>query len=115
MTTEEKNPTPAQVRGAIQAGETGDIREGFDPAAAPMETDGEAAGTPMTTEDARIALDTQRGPVREAQQNYDTAMRAPSSLDTKPQGSLYPGFTVRLVGLCMLAAAVLITLVLMLD
>jgi hypothetical protein len=115
MHTDEKNPTPSQVRGEIQAGKSGDIREGFDPAAAPMETDGEAAGTPMTSEQARIAIETQRSPLKEGQHNYDTAMRAPASMETKPQGGLYPGFTLRLVGFCILAAAVIITLVLMLD
>lgn len=34
----------ARARGAIQRGETGDKVPGFDPAAAPMETDAEAGG-----------------------------------------------------------------------
>lgn len=38
---------PAQVRGDIQAGLTGDKRPGFDPALVPRETDAEAAGTPL--------------------------------------------------------------------
>ncbi|MEA3533202.1 hypothetical protein [Rhizobium sp. CC-YZS058] len=109
----ENEPTAAQVRGAIQAGETGDIREGFDPAAAPMETDGEAAGSPMSPEQAQIALDTQRRPGRqEDQHNYDTAMRKPASLDTKAQGGTSPGFILRLVGLFLVGAAVIVTLVL---
>jgi hypothetical protein len=45
--------TSASERGAIDAGETGDKVAGFDPAAAPMETDAEAGGAPtvpdMTT------------------------------------------------------------------
>lgn len=43
----------AQVRGDIQKGMTGDKVPGFDPAAAPMETDAEAAGTrePMPSYD----------------------------------------------------------------
>jgi len=36
----------AQDRGDIQKGLTGDKVPGFDPAAAPLETDAEAAGTP---------------------------------------------------------------------
>lgn len=40
-------PNPAQVRGDIQAGLTGDKRPGFDPALVPLETDAEAAGTPL--------------------------------------------------------------------
>jgi|SRR5690606_10094276 len=35
----------AEVRGNIQKGYTGDKIPGFDPAAAPLETDAEAAGT----------------------------------------------------------------------
>lgn len=35
----------ARARGAIQRGETGDKVPGFDPAAAPMETDAEAGGS----------------------------------------------------------------------
>ncbi|PDT51753.1 MULTISPECIES: hypothetical protein [Sinorhizobium] len=49
---------PAQLRGDIQHGRTGDKRPGFDPAAAPLETDGEAAGTPLNaqmTQEARAA------------------------------------------------------------
>jgi hypothetical protein len=113
--TNERLPTPAQVRGEIQAGKTGDIREGFDPAAAPMETDGEAAGTPMSAEAAKLAIDTQRSPRHEGQQNYDTAMRAPASLETKPQGKVGPGFLVGLVSLCAVGAAIIIGIVLMLD
>jgi hypothetical protein len=41
---------PAQVRGDIQSGVTGDKKVGFDPAAAPLETDSEAGGTPLSPE-----------------------------------------------------------------
>lgn len=43
-----KNPAmpAARVRGDIQKGRTGDKVPGFDPAAAPLETDAEAAGAP---------------------------------------------------------------------
>jgi hypothetical protein len=43
---------PAATRGDIQAGRTGDKTPGFDPAAAPMETDAEASGvsTPAAAE-----------------------------------------------------------------
>lgn len=37
--------TGARTRAAIQQGETGDKVPGFDPAAAPMETDAEAGGS----------------------------------------------------------------------
>ncbi|RWF47844.1 MULTISPECIES: hypothetical protein [unclassified Mesorhizobium] len=38
--------TPSQDRGDVQAGKTHDKTPGFDPAAAPLETDAEAADTP---------------------------------------------------------------------
>lgn len=112
MEQQKRPPTPSQVRGEIQAGKTGDIREGFDPAAAPMETDGEAAGMPMTPEGAAIAIETQRSPRQEGQENYDTAMRKPGSLDTKPQGGVRPSFAVGLITACVVIAALIITLVL---
>jgi len=42
----------ARIRGAIQKGETGDKVPGFDPAAAPMETDAEAGGSSFPDNDA---------------------------------------------------------------
>ena len=50
---------PAQVRGDIQAGLTGDKRPGFDPALVPLETDAEAAGTPLDVAMIEIARRTQ--------------------------------------------------------
>lgn len=38
----------AELHGDIQKGRTGDKRPGFDPAAAPLGTDAEAAGSPPT-------------------------------------------------------------------
>lgn len=55
----EKPSNVTQVRGEIQRGLTGDKRHGFDPAMAPMETDAEAAGTPMTQEKIGLARRTQ--------------------------------------------------------
>ncbi|WP_409996100.1 hypothetical protein [Rhizobium leguminosarum] len=51
--------TAAEVRGRIQSGDSGDIRSGFDPAAAPLETDAEAAGQSMSHEEVETALHTQ--------------------------------------------------------
>ncbi len=45
--------TGARARGAIQRGETGDKVPGFDPAAAPMETDAEAGGNSQPAGDAQ--------------------------------------------------------------
>jgi hypothetical protein len=49
MTPQDKtarDENPARVRGDIEKGLTGDKIEGFDPAAAPYETDSEAGGSP---------------------------------------------------------------------
>ncbi len=46
----------AQIRGDIQRGVTGDKRPGFDPAAAPLETDSEAGGAPLSAEQTEMAL-----------------------------------------------------------
>jgi len=60
----EKSPlsrpsNPAQIRGDIQAGLTGDKRPGFDPALVPLETDAEAAGTPLSAQEIEMARETQ--------------------------------------------------------
>lgn len=44
---EAKDATVAQLKADIDAGRMGDKRRGFDPAAAPLGTDAEAAGTPL--------------------------------------------------------------------
>ena len=53
MTSSERE-TAANIRGDIQRGRSGDKKPGFDPAAAPMETDGEAGGTPLDEESVRL-------------------------------------------------------------
>lgn len=69
---------PAQVRGDIQLGLTGDKRSGFDPAMAPMETDAEAAGTPMTPEQVELARVSQlQGSPDQSAPEYSNAMRPP--------------------------------------
>jgi hypothetical protein len=81
----EQRPTGAQVRGQIQSGESGDIRPGFDPAIAPMETDAEAGGQSTTAEQAQIALGTQSFGKRDNQASFDVAMRQPGSNRTTSQ------------------------------
>ncbi|WP_336056432.1 hypothetical protein [Nitratireductor sp. CH_MIT9313-5] len=46
---------PAQVKGDINGGRTGDKRPGFDPAMAPVSTDAEAGGAPMSEAQVREA------------------------------------------------------------
>ena len=89
--TERDRTTGAQVRGQIQSGETGYIRPGFDPAAAPMETDAEAGGQPMSPDQARIAVEDRAGVRSDKQRNFDVAMREPGSAETSSQtGRLRP-------------------------
>ncbi|TIT01591.1 hypothetical protein [Mesorhizobium sp.] len=49
----QRDQTPAKARGDIQAGATQDKTPGFDPAAAPEETDAEAADVPNPVAEAR--------------------------------------------------------------
>jgi hypothetical protein len=102
--TNPRDPTGAQVRGQVQSGKTGDVRPGFDPAAAPMETDAEAGGEPTTPEQARIALDDHRHLKPDMQRNFDVAMREPVSAKTTSQtGRLLP---VKIIVPVLIAAAV---------
>ncbi|WP_337268248.1 hypothetical protein [Oryzifoliimicrobium ureilyticus] len=84
-TKENKGSTPSQVRGDIQAGHTADIRAGFDPALAPMETDAEAAGSPMSSEQADIARETQATARQDREKNFDVAMQEPVTNRTESQ------------------------------
>jgi hypothetical protein len=49
------SPTTAQLRHDIDSGRTGDKVAGFDPAAAPLGTDEEAAGTPPSVDAIALA------------------------------------------------------------
>ncbi len=49
------SPTTAQLRHDIDSGRTGDKVAGFDPAAAPLGTDEEAAGTPPSADAIALA------------------------------------------------------------
>lgn len=82
-----KLSNPAQVRGDIQRGLTGDKRNGFDPAMAPMESDDEAAGTPMTPEQIELArTDQVQGAPDQSAPEYSNAMRPPTpSANPRPQ------------------------------
>jgi hypothetical protein len=51
----DEQTNPAQVRGDVQAGVTGDKVAGFDPAAAPLETDSEAGGASMPPVPRRLS------------------------------------------------------------
>lgn len=73
--TSSKNP--AEVRGDIQRGRTGDKRPGFDPAAAPLETDSEAGASALSPE--QIAMSRESGAALQTgsadTDSYNEAMR----------------------------------------
>lgn len=77
---EQRDNNPAQVRGDISRRQTGK-RPGMDPAAAPLETDSEAGGNPLSEEEVATARASQRdgAPPADrqsaAQLSYGTAMR----------------------------------------
>lgn len=66
---------PAQVRGDIQRGRTGDKVPGFDPAVVPLETDSEAGGAPMPVEHVEAARQEQPGNGHKGSTGHGDAMR----------------------------------------
>src|SRR4051812_48868017 len=69
--------TAADVRGRIQSGD--------DPAAAPMETDAEAASQPMSHKEIEADLYTRSRGAADRERDYDVAMREPGSARATPQ------------------------------
>ena len=71
----DSTPNAPQIRGDIQRGLTGDKRPGFDPAMAPLETDSEAGGVPLSPE--QVAMVSAMHPRHGGQlksRNFDVAM-----------------------------------------
>ena len=60
MNTDRRGPTSAQLRGDISSGRTGDKVAAIDPAAVPLGTDDEAAGTPPSREAIAMARKAER-------------------------------------------------------
>lgn len=58
----QKSPTTAQLRDDIDSGRTGDKVGASDPAAAPLGTDEEAAGTPLSPADIEAARQAEARP-----------------------------------------------------
>jgi hypothetical protein len=71
-----QKPTSAQLRGDINSGKTGDKTPGFDPAAAPMETDAEAGGAPPTAEEVAQARAQERRGI-EGKRNAASPQKTP--------------------------------------
>lgn len=91
---------PAQVRRDIQAGLTGDKRPGFDPALVPLETDAEAAGTPLDVTMIETARRTQlEGKRPDVSGDKGSAMRPIFSANHPPQTKI------PVVGIALVLAA----------
>ena len=88
MNDDPNRPDPGRARAAIDAGKTGDKVPAEDPAAAPMHTDAEAAGTPTPSAAAeadvarqeRIARETGAADVRPIAAGADTQARRASKV-----------------------------------
>jgi hypothetical protein len=80
----EESAPVATVRGDIQKGLAGDKKPGFDPAVAPMETDAEAGGVPLTAQGAKVDRANQRNVNRaDHQGTYASAMRPNGAKDVR--------------------------------
>lgn len=99
---------PAQVRGDIQHGRTGDKRRGFDPAAAPLETDAEAAGTPPGEDAIRTARVGQaEGRLADTATEYNDAMRPLSAAETAEANKQRLGMSLAIIGGAILLGALI--------
>lgn len=101
---------PAELRGDIQAGRTGDKRPGFDPALAPLETDSEAGGIGLSPEQVAMAREGQlRGKPQQTADQYADAMRPQTDIRdfTPSRGRTPPPSTAKIV-LVILAAALVV-------
>lgn len=109
--THDPRPNAAQIRGDIQRGLTGDKRPGFDPAMAPLETDSEAGGVPLSPEQIATATATQRGQDGQLKsRNFDVAMGSSfrGTLERRPSlPALLPLIAVAVIGAAVVIGALL--------
>jgi succinate dehydrogenase / fumarate reductase, cytochrome b subunit len=79
-------PTAQELKGAIDAGRTGDKVVSFDPGAASLGTDDEAAGTPDTPERVALAMrqELKHGQARDPTTAEDSR-RGPSAARARPK------------------------------
>ena len=105
-------PTTAELKASIDAGRTGDKVPGFDPAAAPLGTDEEAAGTPLPPAARRAAQEAEQRITARPLPGFAPKPGesiAPDADPAKPRG--YFGAAVAIAVLSL--AAVLISFVMM--
>lgn len=82
-----QRPYPEELRGKIDSGRTGDKVNFPDPAAAPLGTDDEAAGTPPPPAAVRQAIDTETSPETAGQPPGDRT-REPAPAQGLKRGAL---------------------------
>jgi hypothetical protein len=110
QTKRRKGDNPAQIKGDIARGLTGDKRPGFDPAMSSLETDSEAGGTALTSEQVTIARETQLSPAadhKESLENgayYHDAMQRIEGSPSEPSAK-GPLLVMGAVGVAVLVAA----------
>jgi hypothetical protein len=102
MMAKHRDQTPAKTRGDIQAGATQDKTPGFDPAAAPGETDAEAADVTNPAAEARP----RRQPEFTNEASFGNAMRPVESKPGLQPGKNWPVLVIAAV--VLIAAAVFV-------
>jgi len=106
-----KGDNPAQIKGDISKGLTGDKRAGHDPGLSSLETDSEAGGVPLTPEQVRMARETQSSGAPEQGEGienagyYHDAMRPTEGAPREP-GAKGPLLVMLAVGVAAAAAAI---------
>ena len=99
---------PGLARAAIDAGKTGDKVPVSDPAAAPMNADAESAGTPTSAAAARADVEHQE---QIAHESGAAAVR-PIMAGADPAARPHSGFRVPVLGVVVVASALLIGILL---
>ncbi|OHV81871.1 hypothetical protein [Ensifer sp. LCM 4579] len=104
--TQQPRTNPAQVRGDVQHGRTGDKTRGFDPSAAPLETDDEAGGVPVTRQAAQDARNDQlSGTPVDTSTEYADAMRPLSEGEKAKSTRQWLMIALPIAGLALLIGA----------
>lgn len=110
---DESANNPAQIRGDISRKQTGK-RPGMDPAAAPLETDSEAGGNPLSEEEVATARASQRDGAPSAatqspaELSYGTAMRP---TDPAPRAAASRSRLVILLAILIVAVLIIIAVI----
>ena len=110
MSTEGEGRNVAQLKDDIDSGRTGDKVGGFDPGAAPLGTDEEAGGAPLSPEEIALASRQERG----TGSNSAKKNGAEPSLQPSGAGASKPVIAPALLGAAVGVVLVVAALVLLL-